>query len=335
MFRFENPELLWLISLIPIFWLVTYFLIKRSKGISLLGQEAIVRQLVKGRSTTREFVKLILISMALLFFCIAAANPQWGTKREKVKAKGSDIIIALDISRSMLCEDLAPNRLERAKRFVERLIDRLKGERIGLVLFAGNAYLQMPLTTDYAAATLFIKSANTRLAASQGTAIGDAISLSRTVFDPEDNFHKALIIITDGETHDDNAKEMAQAAADANIILFFVGVGTQEGGFVPIRAQGYQDYLRDESGDFVKSTLNPDIMRDLAEAGKGAYYNVIGGESILSELDSKIDQLEKKELEQRSFEDYESYFQLFLFPGLLFLLFNFFLFDRKNKKWGW
>ena len=336
MFRFENPEFLWLLLLIPMIWLLDFFLFHRKKpGVSRLGDRELIHRLVHGLSPARKIVKLSLFVLTLLFLIVAAANPQWGTKREKVKAKGSDIIIALDISRSMLCEDIAPNRLERAKRFVERLIDKLKGERIGLILFAGNAYLQMPLTTDYAAANLFVKTANTNLAASQGTAIGDAIDLARTVFGDDDDFHKALIIITDGETHDEGAVEIANEVGQKDMIVFLIGVGTEEGGFIPNRINGRQDYLRDNSGNFVKTHLNEDIMRQLAEAGGGAYFNIVGRDQILEELDRRIDQLEKRELEQRSFEEFESYFQYFLIAGLMLMLINFLLFNRKNEKWAW
>lgn len=327
--------MLWLLAILPLLWVIGVWFKNRPQGLSTIGDKRLVSQLIQGASNTRDYIKLILTSFALIFLVIAAANPQWGTKREKVKAKGSDILIALDISRSMLCEDIAPNRLERAKRFVERLLDRLKGERVGIILFAGNAYVQMPMTTDYAAAALFVKSANTDLAASQGTAIGDAITLARNVFDTEDKYHKALIIITDGETHDQDAPQVAQEAAQEDIILFLVGVGTQEGGYVPIRFQGRQDYLRDKSGDFVKSALNEEVMRQLSDAGQGEYYNIIGGESILEELDVRIDQLEKRELEQRSFEDFESYYQYFLFIALVLMLINFLVFERKNEKWTW
>jgi Ca-activated chloride channel family protein len=336
MFKFENPELLWLLSSIPIIWIIDLLIIRRLfPGFSNLGDRTLIHRLISGQSRIRKLVKLTLMSLTILCLILAAANPQWGTKREKVKAKGSDIIIALDISRSMLCEDIAPNRLERAKRFVERLIDRLKGERIGLILFAGNAYLQMPLTTDYAAANLFVKTANTNLAASQGTAIGDAIDLAKTVFGNEDDYHKALIIITDGETHDEGAVEIAREVGRNDMIVFLVGVGTEEGGYIPNRINGRQDYLRDNSGNFVKTHLSEEVMKQLADAGGGAYFNIVGRDQILSDLDKRIDQLEKKELEQRSFEEFESYFQYFLILGLLFMLLNFLLFNRRNNKWSW
>lgn len=333
MFRFENPEMLWLLLIIPLVWMVDLWLIPAiHRQRRTLADPGLLVQLVQGRSKTRNIVKSVLYSLSLLFLIVALSNPQWGSRREKVKAKGSDIIIALDISRSMLCEDMAPNRLERAKRFVERLIDRLKGERIGVILFAGNAYLQMPLTTDYAAASLFVKSATTNMAASQGTAIGDAIDLAQTVFGNQEDYHKALIIISDGETHDENAMTLAQNAGSQDMIIFFVGVGTAEGGYIPVNVNGRQDYLRDNSGNFVKTQLDEDMMTQLAKAGGGAYFNIVGRDQILDELDTRVDELEKRELEQRSFEEFESYFQYFLIPGLLFLLINFFVYERKRIK---
>jgi Ca-activated chloride channel family protein len=333
MFQFENTQWLYLLFAVPLYGLTQYYL-GRTKGQSF-GEQDLVDQLIIGRSRFRLRLKRFLVMLALAFLIIALANPQWGTKREKVQSKGSDIILALDISQSMMCEDIAPNRLERAKRFTERMLDRLKGERVGVILFAGSAYLQMPLTTDYAAAKLFIKSANPRLASSQGTAIGDAIALSRKVFGTEDDYHKALIIITDGETHDEGAEEEARQAGGEDMILFFVGVGTEEGGFIPVNNGGRLDYMRDESGEFVKSRLDPNVMKNLANIGDGAYFNVVGGEVILEELDTRIDQLEKKELEQRSFEEFESYFQYFLFLGLALLFISYLFFDQKNERWGW
>ncbi|MDX1684570.1 MAG: VWA domain-containing protein [Saprospiraceae bacterium] len=332
MFRFENPEMLWLLAIIPVIWLVDLLVLPSwGQSRSSLGESGIISRLIEGRSRRRAVLKMILYSIGLIFLIIGLSNPQWGTKREKVTSKGSDIIIALDISRSMLCEDMAPNRLERAKRFVERLIDRLKGERIGIILFAGNAYLQMPLTTDYGAASLFVKSASTSMAATQGTAIGDAIELAQKVFGDEEDYHKALIVITDGETHDEGALEVAGEAGKNDMIIFLVGVGTNEGGYIPVNINGRQDYLRDNSGNFVKTKMNAGVMQELAEAGGGAYFNVVGRDQILDELDDRIDQLEKRQLEQRSFEEYESYFQFFLIPGMIFLLINFFIYERKQN----
>ena len=285
MFRFEHSEFLYLLLLIPLLWLLHWAYINWKNK----SNQQWIDKLSIGRSKYRPFIKLSFFSLAFLFLIIALANPQWGTKRSKVKAKGSDIIIALDISRSMLCEDLAPNRLERAKKFAERLVDKFKGDRIGVVLFAGNAYLQMPLTNDYAAAKLFIRSASTDLASSQGTAIGDAIDLSRNVFGEDDEYHKALIIISDGENHDDEAMTMARDASTEGMLIFFVGVGTPEGGQIPIQHGGRSDYLRDKSGAFVKTTLDEELMRNLADAGQGAYFNIVSRDKILDELDRRID----------------------------------------------
>jgi len=328
MFQFENPEYLWLLLGIPIYVFLDWLLTDRWR--SKVAEPELLSKITIGSKSVKKVIAKVLLIIGLFFILLSLANPQWGTKREKVQSKGSDIILALDISQSMLCEDIAPNRLERAKRFTEKLLDRLKGERVGVILFAGSAYLQMPMTTDYAAAELFIKSANPRLAASQGTAIGDAIALSKRVFGNEGDYHKALIVITDGETHDVGAMEEAQSASDMDMILFFVGVGTQEGGYVPFEVNGRLDYMRDQSGDFVKSKLDEDVMRSLSEAGNGEYFNIVGGERILEELDKRIDQLEKKELEQRSFEEFESYFQYFLALGLLLILIGYLIFSSQK-----
>lgn len=328
MFQFEHPEYLWFLLGIPLYILLDWLLINRWR--SSLAEESLLDKITVKTASIKPMIYKSCVIFGLLLILLALANPQWGTKREKVQSKGSDIILALDISQSMLCEDIAPNRLERAKRFTERLLDRLKGERVGVILFAGSAYLQMPMTTDYAAAELFIKSANPRLAASQGTAIGDAIALSKKVFGNEEDYHKALIVITDGETHDEGALEEAESASAMDMILFFVGVGTQEGGYVPYEINGRLDYMRNNSGEFVKSKLNEEIMRSLSKAGNGEYFNIVGGERIPEELDKRIDQLEKKELEQRSFEEFESYFQYFLALGLFFIFFGYLIFSTQK-----
>ncbi|MEL6989378.1 MAG: VWA domain-containing protein, partial [Bacteroidota bacterium] len=256
----------------------------------------------------------------------------WGSKREKVTQKSIDVFIALDISNSMNAQDIKPSRLERAKRFTSNLVENLKGERIGLILFAGNAYLQMPLTNDYAAATLFVNSANTNMAPSQGTAIVDAIDMAEQSFDEENEFHKALIIISDGENHDEEALVRAREAADNGLIIYSIGVGTTQGGFIPVvNAQGYNEYKKDKSGKFVSSQLNEELLNELAISGDGNYYHITNANQIFDDLENKIASLDKKEYEQRSFKEYNSYFQYFLLFGILCLILEFILSNRKNK----
>jgi Ca-activated chloride channel family protein len=333
MVRLEHPEYLYALLLIPLLAIVFLWMQRaRSKAIRKLGSEDLLQQMMPEYSRYKPVIKFLLLSLALAFFIIGWANPQMGSKTEKVTRKGIDVFIAMDISQSMMAEDLAPNRLERAKRFTEDLVQELAGNRIGLILFAANAYLQMPLTTDYAAATLFVQSVNTGMAPYQGTAIGGAIELAEKAF-PEDNKnHKAIIIITDGENHDEGAMAAAAEANSNGLLIFTVGVGTEEGSFVPEVRNGTKVYKKDRSGEAVRSRLDVALMQEIAEAGNGNYFYLSEGMQITQSLREQVDRMEKREYEQRIFDEYESYFQYCLLAGLLVLLIEFMLSHRKS---GW
>lgn len=333
MFRFENPYYLYALAVLPVLALLYFLFLKwKKRARSRLGDTSLVAALMPETSKYRPTLKfgLLLVALALLF--IGWANPQWGSKKEDVKRKSVDVMIALDISTSMFAQDIPPNRLERAKRFTEGLIEALKGERIGLILFAGSAYLQMPVTTDYAAAKLFVRSANPDLAGSQGTVIGDAIALARKSFEGDEGSHKALIVITDGEDHDGKALEQAAAARDDGIFLFTVGVGTPEGGFIPISIRGREDFKRDDTGQTVRSQLNEKMLEELAQKGDGTYFHIADGEAVAKSLKDRIEQMEKRELEVRSFTEYNSYFQYFLGAGLLLIIIEFLI---SYRRVGW
>ncbi len=331
MFRFEHIEYLWFLWTLPIFiGLYLVFWQWRKSQLSQLGKKELLQRLIPGWADKRNHYRFILLLFALLFLIIAYSNPQWGNKKEKVKAKSSDVFIALDISQSMMAEDISPSRLERAKRLMQNVTRALKGNRIGLIFFAGNAYLQMPLSSDYSAAQLFIASANTNQASTQGTAISEAIDLALRAYEPEKNNQRGLIIITDGESHDDDAISKAKEAREKGLNIFTIGVGTSEGAFVPYLNQGRQQYKRDEDGNPVKSSLNTELVNDLANAGGGKSYLIGEGNSIITDLKAKIDLLQKEEVETRAFTDYASYFQYFLIIGLLFLLIEFFIAEQKK-----
>jgi len=304
--------------------------VKRDR--SKLSEDKLFAQLAPGFSWTRKYLKfaLLLISLALLF--VGWANPQWGNKKEKVKAKSSDIFLALDISQSMMAEDISPNRLERAKRLAINIVKSLKGNRIGLILFAGNAYLQMPLSNDFAAAEIFIQSANTDQAGTQGTAITEAIDLAQRAFQDDVQYQRALIIVTDGENHDEEAIAKAEEARDDGLVIFSVGVGTEEGGYVPYEERGREQYKKDKDGVAIKSKLNLNLLRDLADAGNGKYYLIQQGDKVITELKSEIERIEKQEVEQRSFTEYTSYFQYFLGFGLLLMLIEYLINNNSSGK---
>jgi Ca-activated chloride channel homolog len=332
MFRFEHPTYLYAFALLPLLAVVFWFFWRwRKQAIGRFAESHLAPLLMPEASRWKHRLKFGLVLLALAFLIVGAANPQWGSKREKVKRKSVDVLIALDISNSMYAQDIAPSRLERAKKFAENLVEKLKGERIGLVFFAGSAYLQMPVTTDYAAAEIFLRSASPELAASQGTAIGEAIGVARRAFQSEENkSHKALIVITDGEDHDGEAIAEAENAKEEGIIQFTVGVGTAEGSFIPMKVGGREDYKRDENGQPVRSKLNEAMLADLAQKGGGTYFHISDGEA----LQTRIDQMEKQELEVRAFSSYNSYFQWFVFIGLGLLVAEWLVSWKRHRLEG-
>jgi len=335
-FRFEESYILWFLFLIPLGFLLIWLSLKWKKSaIEKAGDYKVFSRLFPNWSAQREWLKasLLLISTALLL--VAWANPQWGTRKQKVKAKSSDVIIALDISQSMMAEDVSPNRMERSKRFVTELIKKLKGERIGLIYFAGGAYLQMPLSNDYASAELFVKSASPKQAGTQGTVIADAINLAGTLFGEDNPTQKALLIISDGENHETEAIIAAENALSKGTHVFTLGIGTEAGALVPFTERGQKVYKKDETGKSVSSALNVGLLKDIANAGGGEFYMIDQTMSALPALDAQIDKLEKQEVEQRSFTDYNSFFQYFLFCGILLLFFEYFMSNFSNKKRGW
>ncbi len=331
MFRFENPQHLALFSIVVVVLLlyVAYSLWQK-RNLKKLGSSVLITRLMPGFSKYRSRLKMSLLIISLLFLIAALANPQWGTKKEKVKAKSSDVFVALDISQSMMAEDISPNRLERAKRMTQNLITAIRGNRLGIILFAGNAYLQMPLSNDVSAAQMFVSSANTFQATTQGTAISEAIDLALRAYDEGEAFQRALIIITDGENHDDEAVAKARQAKEKGLNIFTIGVGTEGGAFVPYRTSSGNQYKRDENGELVKSALNPQLIRDLASAAGGKHYFIQDGNQVIADIKKQIDRLEKQEVEQRSFTDYESYFQYLLGLGILFLVAEYFVSPRRR-----
>ena len=333
MFRFENIEHLYalltvLIAGLAFLWYFAY----RKNAIQQLGSWGSLEKLIPGYSKSKPILKFGFMGLALTLICVGWANPQWGSKKEKVQSKSVDVFIALDISNSMLAEDVRPSRLGQAQKFGEELVKGLKGERIGLILFAGNAYLQMPLTSDYAAAALFIKSANTGLAPTQGTAISEVIDLAGRSFSEDNKHHKALVIITDGENHDDSALVKAAEASDNGMLIFTVGVGSAEGARIPFDFNGRRAFKQDKSGQAVITKMNPEMLTELATSGNGTYFNLQeNSQKVINELRKRIDKIEKRDIEQRSFTEYNSYFQYFIGFAILLLLVDLLFSYRKNQ----
>ena len=278
-------------------------------------------RLLEGWQENRMKRRAIVWALAFALLVVAWANPPWGTKQEAVKSKGIEVFIALDLSQSMLAEDIAPSRLERARRFAADLALQLRGNKIGLILFAGTAYLQVPLTMDYAAVALFANSVSPENIPDQGTSISAAIQVAKRYFSQGQKGGKALILISDGEDHEASVPEELEGLRTGGTNVFALGVGTAQGSFIPVQTGGQEDYKRDAQGAPVRSRLNEQMLRELASEGGGRYFNLISGnESTMQQLLTQINRIEKREMEQRVFSEYESYFQPFIFIALLLWL---------------
>jgi Ca-activated chloride channel family protein len=331
--RFAHTEFIYALGLVLVF-LVIYWMynIWRRRALNRLGDRQVVSGLMPRLSEGKPLVKFILILIAYVFLVIGLIDPQVGSKLEKVKREGIDLMLVLDVSNSMLAEDIKPNRLERSKLAISNLIDQLQGDRIGIIIFAGNAYKQLPLTTDYSAARLFLSAVDTRIVPTQGTAIGEAIDLAVQSFDDQEH-NKAIIVITDGENHEDDAIGAATLAADSEIRVFTIGMGLPEGAPIPV----YNDYgsrtgfKKDREGTTVITKLNEDMLRQIAAAGEGAYARANNASTGLRKIFGEISEIEKKEIETKQFTDYEDRFQIYLAAALLFMVIELLIAWRKSK----
>lgn len=322
MWKFAHPEYLFALLLPAVLGLI--YALRQAAKLRLLariGSAELLTAMMQHHSPRLERRRVATALTGISLLVLALANPQWGSKPETVTQRSLDVVLALDISLSMLAEDVPPNRLERAKQFARDLAAELRSERMGVVLLAGNAYPHIPLTTDFAAVEMALQSAHPGLAPSTGTALGEAIRAAGRVFGDQSPAAKVLIIISDGETHDEDAEAQAKAAAKSGMVLFTVGVGTQAGGFIPVKVAGRSDYKRDERGEPVRSRLEEPLLRNIAQWGKGQYHRLgsAADEGVIRQIRSHIDTLEKQEAERRQFDQFRSLYQIFLAAGLLLL----------------
>lgn len=328
MFRFENPQYLWLLLGILIFVAIfIYNQIIRKKLLNKFATENLHKILLNEYSSAKPYVKFILWMVVYSSLVIALANPQIGSKVEKVKREGIEIIFVLDVSNSMLSNDIQPSRLERAKSLLNKLIDGLVSDKIGLVVFAGDAFLQMPLTTDYSAAKLMISAANTDMITMQGTAIGQALDLAIESFSKDKKTSKVILLITDGENHEDDAIEAAKKAAKEGIQIYTLGMGTPNGGPIPI---GNNSFLKDIDGNVVITRLSAELLTEIAEIGKGKF---IYGSSKFSELEQflkEVAKLDKKEMEDLIYTEFDSKYYIFLWIAFISILLDFFVLDKRS-----
>ncbi len=336
MIRFENIEFLYALLAIPLFIVIFMLMMNwKKKAIRRFGDISLVNRLMPAKSQSRPVVKFVILMLAYIFLVFGVANPQTGSKLEEMKRKGIDMIIALDVSNSMLAEDIEPNRLERAKQAISKLIDRLDGDRIGIIIFAGKAYLQLPITTDYSAAKLFLFSISTDVVPAQGTAIGEAIQTAVSSFDDNDH-SKAIIIITDGENHEGNAVEAAQAAAEKDIKIYTIGMGSIEGAPIPIyNKYGNQTgYKKDSQGNTVITKLDKKMLQQIASSGDGIFVRADNVKAGLNKIFEKINKLEETEFKSKVYSDYEDRFQYLLGAALILILIEIVIADRKSEWAG-
>lgn len=333
MFQLENTYFLYALTLIPVF-IIIYWLYNRwrKKALVAYGDISIIQQLIPDVSNAKRMGKFILYMLAFALLIIGIVNPQVGTKLEEVKRKGADLMICLDVSNSMKAEDFQPNRLGKAKQAISKLVDKLEGDRLGIIVFGGVAYVQLPITTDYSAAKLFLESINTDMIPTQGTAIGAAIDLAIESFGKDEGKNKAIVIITDGENHEDDAIKAAENAAEKNIAIHTIGMGSADGAPIPVYKNNVRESFRkDNEGNTVITKLDEQTLMEISGAGNGIYVRASNSDTGLNKVLDAISKLEKKQFESKMYSDYEDRFQWFVAAALMLLLIELFLTERKSK----
>lgn len=333
MYRLEEPLYFYLLLLIPILVLVySLYLAWRRKTQKYFGDKQLLEQLSPERSSTKPIIKFVLYLTVVVLVSLALVNPQIGSRMEKVQREGLDLVFAVDVSKSMLCEDVKPNRLEIAKLIISRTVDELISDRIGIISYAGRAYPQLPITTDYGAAKLFLKNVNTKLIPSQGTAIGDAIDLATRFYDDEDQKNRLLVILSDGEDHEADLDRAISKALEQNIQIFTIGIGTERGGPIPIKQGGrIKAYKKDQNGEVVITKLNEELLEEIAADADGQYLLGNSTRKTVEYLLEEMSKMEKTKFEDSLFADYEDQFQWLLAPALLLLMLDIFILERKTQ----
>jgi Ca-activated chloride channel family protein len=333
LFRFADPEYLYLLLLLPflaLLWILNEY--RRRRALRRLGNIEIIKKLIPELSEIRPVLKFIFLMFALSLAIIMLARPQFGSKLEEVKRQGVEVILALDVSNSMLAEDIQPNRLERAKQAISKLVENLKNDKIGLIVFAGDAYTQIPVTTDYISAKMFLSSIGPEMVPKQGTAIGSAIDLGIRSFSQGTGRSKAMVIITDGENHEDDPVSKAREAAAAGIVIHTIGIGSTEGVPISLDENGKKDFMKDSEGNTVISKLDENILKEIAMTANGIYVRASNSNIRLEEVYKEITKLKKQELEGKMFTEYNDQFQIFAGAVLLLLLIEFMIMERKNRR---
>lgn len=329
MLIFGDWKFLYLLLLVPVF-IIGYGVLRalRARKVKQFGDPALVEQLMPSRSRSKGWVRIVLFSLAFAFFVIGLARPRTGARLAERKTRGAEIIVALDVSNSMLAKDYSPNRLERAKLSIARLTDKLQDDRIGLVIFAGTSFVQLPVTTDYVSAKMFLNSIDTESIPVQGTAIGDAILLSIKSFSAQSEKSRVIIVISDGENHEDDAVGAAKQAAELGIKVYTIGVGSAEGQPIPMNGE----LMKDRDGNIVVTKLNEQMLRDIARAGGGAYIHAGGEEFGLNPIIQDIRRMEDEEFGSIVFEEYDEQYMYFFGAALLLFVIEMLIGERKPRR---
>ncbi len=329
MIVFANPRYLLLLLLIPFFFisLALWMKVRRSR-LRKFGDEDLVNGLMPSWSKSKRWVRALLYSLAFFFFVIGLSRPQIGAKLSEHKAKGAEIMVVLDVSNSMLARDYTPNRLERAKLAISRITDKLQDDRIGLIIFAGSSFVQLPITTDYVSAKMFLNSISTESVPVQGTAIGDALLTAMKSFSAQSEHSRAIIVITDGENHEDDAVAAAAQAAEAGIKVYTIGVGSSEGQPIPVSG----GLLKDKEGQIVVTRLDEETLKEIASAGNGAYVRAGNDEFGLTPIIDDIRKMEDEEFKSIVFEEYDEQFMYFLGISLFFFVLEMLIGERRSRR---
>ncbi|NMA73381.1 MAG: VWA domain-containing protein [Bacteroidales bacterium] len=329
MFRFQEPDYLYLLILVPI--LVVFYLYsnyRRRKAIRSFGEPDLMAQLMPDVSKYRPDVKFSIVLMAIALFSVLLARPQFGSKLETVTRTGVEVIIALDISNSMLAEDVRPSRLEKAKHLISRLVDQLRDDKVGLIVFAGDAFTQIPITNDYISAKMFLEAIDPSLLSKQGTAIGSAIDLATRSFTSQEEVGRAIILITDGENHEGGVDKAIKKAKEKGIQIHALGVGTPEGAPIPIR--GSNDFMKDREGNVVVTRMNEEMCQQIAKDGNGIYVRVDNTNTAQRAISQELDKMSKADIETEVYTEYNEQFQVIAWIIFFLLLVEMLVLERKN-----
>jgi Ca-activated chloride channel family protein len=330
--RLEQPIYFYLLAILPIIWLAYLLVLWWQKQVQKkFADKQLLKELVPQKSLFKSLLKMIVLSLGFVFIIIGLVNPKIGTALKTVKRSGVDLVFAIDVSKSMLAKDVSPSRLDKAKLIVEKIIDKLGSDRVGIIIYAGNAFPLLPITTDHSAAKMFLANAHPNMVSSQGTAIGEAVKLAQTYFDDDEQTNRFLFVISDGEDHNENTTDLTAETNNNAIKVYTIGVGTKKGGPIPIKINGNIRYKKDQDGNMVITQLHDEVLKEIAQKGNGQYVDGNKAKEAIAFAEELITNADKKEFETKEFSDYKDQFQWFIGLGLLMILLDVFLLEKKTK----